>query len=98
MRYRVDVMGNKRVMMSPVFTAEHTQQAVRITTERMKKRGVNKEFTTLFVMNEKGNVWVYNLQRKNGGFRAVRVMKANPLPKNITMSVFAGNTNIAEVV
>lgn len=57
------------------------------------------QYMTVYVVNEEGNVWAFELVRKGENFEASQVKKTDILlPRPIVSRIFAGNATVHEVV
>lgn len=98
MLYRGEVLSENRVKVAKNFQATHPKQVIRKILLMAKSTHI--EFMQVYVMNEQGQIWVYNIRRTAGDtFKANIILKTTKLiPPNISNAIFAGNMLIREVL
>lgn len=96
MLYRVELMQNKRLIFSDTMNCSHPGQCLRKLTER---QSVRPAYAQSYIMNEDGEVWVYNLVARGRQTVIQPHSKSNDmLPRHIVIEVLSGNKTISEAV
>lgn len=98
MLYRGEIIADNRVKGAKNFQATHPKQVIRQIL--LMAKHTNLEFMQVYVMNEQGQIWVYNIRRYAGDtFKANIITKTSKLvPQNVSNAIFAGNKLIREVL
>ena len=65
MFYRIEVWSNNRPIRIQDIDGHDPAQAVRITLEILRKKERLPVYTSVYVMNENGDVWVYQYIYRN---------------------------------
>lgn len=106
MLYRAEIIAGNQVLIARNYPdtdkrtrVTHPQQAMRRIVDSAEREGIRLEFFTVYVVNEQGQVWKYNLRKKGSRYEAEQTRKSTHLlTREARMDVFSGNMSIAEVI
>lgn len=98
MLYRGEIVADGSLKYAQNYRATNPKQIMRNIVARLKASSL--EFATIYILNDEGQIWVYNVRQVPGGvFRAQLVSKPTQfLPENKRNRCFAGNMMIKEVI
>jgi hypothetical protein len=98
MLYRGEIVSNRGVKVAQNFSATHPKQVIRRLTRDI--RGSSLEFLQIYVLNEDGQAWIYQLRQIPGGIYHLTSIQREEkyIPKHVLNNVFAGNMTIREAI
>lgn len=95
MYYRVEVWNNNSPISIKSISGHDPAQAVRLTFESIKRTGKIPTYTSVFVMNENGDVWVYQYIYREGTYtQKSRRGGREIVHPDIVHEILAGNNTI----
>lgn len=98
MLYRAEIFLNGKTVYAHTAAATHPQQMVRRMLAYIRQYKL--AYSTVFVANESGQVWAYQIKRlPNGMYDAVSARKSiENAPQYLVREVFAGNKQIKDLL
>lgn len=91
MKYKAEILYEGRVY-GKTYNATHPKQVIR----KVVKEKVPQIFT-LYIINESGNVWVYNIGKINGKYKA-QLRRESTIDRDKVYDIFINNLKIREAV
>jgi len=95
MDYKSEIMVNKSIIHSNIHNNySHPNQIVKLAAKSIDSK---YPYFVVFVMNKYGEIWVYGLEKKKSGYRALP-LKHEIRDKAEVLLVFSDNMSISELV
>lgn len=98
MKYKGEILVNKKVVYNIITNATHPSQIARKLAQFMSKNHPNVELFILYICNEQGEIWIYGVKKKDGKYVVKQININTPLLNRDEINyIFSGNANIGEM-
>ena len=95
MFYRVEVWSQNKPIIIKDYHGHDPAQVVRLTLENLKNRGILPTYTSVYVMNENGDVWAYQYIYRNTRYtQKSRRGGREIIHSELVHDILAGNNTI----